>query len=445
MSVEDRVRTATEATAATVREIRPLNLPEDTEWARGRRPGTRGAGPAGRDLRGWGTWLIPLAAAVAVLAVAASLAAVRTFAGSHQAPSVPAGPVNVPRYYVTAEAGSALVVGDDRTGKVVTQVSTVSGNSGFTYFQAVTGAANDRTFVAVGSDVPRSGNFDPQLAGKSHYDYGWYLLNFTPGAATPGDPHVATLSRLPIAGPPKDEVIIGLALSPDGRTLAVMSQHNGAYGNQPGRTPGRAVLRTYAIPSGKQLHTWTGPFVVAEGDGLAANTVGLTWEPDGRTLAYSLPGAPSTRQPLRTLDTAGPPGGFASGGRAVVTFRAPYACETPVLSADGKTVLCGTAEGILLRGACDNPGLAIYSYAAATGKRKGVVYRYRGTCNQGAAYVLWTGPGQTAITLALAVTTTETSETTTAVFGAVTPRGFTQLHMAGAISVRDYELGMIAF
>jgi hypothetical protein len=375
-----------------------------------------------------------------VLAVAASLVALRTLAGPRQAPAVPAGPVNVPRYYVTTEPGSSLVVGDDRTGKTVAQVSMVTGGSGYVDFQAVTGAADDRTFVAVGSVVPRGKDFDPQLAGKSSYAYGWYLLHFTPGAAAS-----ATLARLPIAGPPDDEVILGLALSPDGRTLAVMSQHNGAYGNQPGRTPGRAVLRTYAIPSGKPLRTWTGPFVVAEGGGLAANTVGLTWEPDGRTLVYSLPGAFATRQPLRTLDTGGPAGGFADGGHAVVTFRAPYACYSAVLAADGKTVLCGTPEGILWSSACDQSGPAIYSYAAATARREGVAYRYPGKCERGAASVLWTGPGPAAVTLGLAVSATTTSETMTAVFGAVTPAGFTQLDITGAVPVTDYQPGMVAF
>jgi hypothetical protein len=446
VSIDDRIRTAIGATAATVREIPPLALPGDAALAPARRPLSRRAGPtrSARPTRrgrpGWGTWLIPLAAAAAVLAVAASLVAIRALAGPHQAPVAPAGPADVPRYYVTTESGWGLLVGDDRTGKTVAQATTASGNSGDIYFQAVTGAANDRTFVAVGSDVPRGKDFDPQLAGKSYYNYGWYLLNFTPGAA-----HPATLSRLPITGPPKDAVILGLAISPDGRTLAVMSQHNGAYGNQPGRTPGRAVLSTYAIPSGKLLHTWTGPFVVAEGDGLAANTVGLTWEPDGHTLVYSLPGAFTTRQPLRTLDTTSPASSFAAGGRAIITFPAPYVCDSPVLAADGKTVLCGTAEGMLLQGACGKSGLAIYSYAATTGKKVGVAYRYPGKCDEGGAYVLWTGPRQTAITLGLAVSSTETSKTTTAVFGAVTPKGFTQLHMAGTISVQDYQPGMIAF
>src|SRR5262249_44774919 len=156
----------------------------------------------------------------------------------------------------------------------------------------------------------------------------------------------------------------------------------------------------YAIPSGKLLRTWTGPFVVAENGGIAANTVGLAWKPDGRTLVYSLPGAFTTGTPLRALDTRGPASGFTDGGRAVITFRVADACYSPVLTADGQTVLCGTPEGILWTSACDPPGMTIYSYAAATAKRKGVAYRYPGRCAKGAAAVVWTGPGQTAITLA---------------------------------------------
>lgn len=438
MSIDDRIRAAIGATAATVREIPPLTLPDDAS-APARRPRSRRAGLTRNARPNWGNWLVPLAAAVAVLAVAASLVAVRTLAGPHQPSAGPGGLVNVPRYYVMTEEGSGLFVGDDRTGKTVAQATTESSSSGSTSFQAVTGAANDRTFVAVGSDVPRGESFNSLLAGKS-YNYGWYLLNFTPGAA-----HPATLSRLPITGPPKDAVILGLALSPDGRTLAVMSQHNGAYGNQPGRTPGRAVLSTYAIPSGRLLHTWTGPFVVAEEGGIAVNTVGLTWEPDGHTLVYSLPGAFATRQPVRTLDTTSPASNFAAGGRAIATFPAPYACYSPMLTADGQTVLCTTADGPLTSNACDKPRLMIYSYAAATGKKEGVAYRYPGTCLGGTIYVLWTGPGQTSIILAMAISLTETRVTTTAVLGALTPSGFTQLHVAGPISVQEYQPGQIAF
>lgn len=121
------------------------------------------------------------------------------------------------------------------------------------------------------------------------------------------------------------------------------------------------MLRTYAIPSGQLLRTWQGPFAVAEGGGVAANTVGLTWEPDGRTLVYSLPGAFATRVPLRTLDTTAPASAFAAGGRVVATFAAPYQCYSAMLAADGQTVLCGTPEGMLMNGPCANSGMAIYS------------------------------------------------------------------------------------
>ena len=85
MSIDDRIRTATAATAATVREISPLALPDDLPGttlppARPRSRRSRRAGltrPAGRGPRRLGTWLVPLAAAAAVIALAATLVAVR--------------------------------------------------------------------------------------------------------------------------------------------------------------------------------------------------------------------------------------------------------------------------------------------------------------------------------------------------------------------------------
>ena len=70
MSVEDRVRAATRARAALVRDVRPLDL-----------PATPGRPPR---VRRWGAWTAPVAAAAAVAALAVSLATAR------HAPDAPA-------------------------------------------------------------------------------------------------------------------------------------------------------------------------------------------------------------------------------------------------------------------------------------------------------------------------------------------------------------------
>ena len=77
MSIDDRIRVATEAFGATVREVRTLVLPDAAPA-----PVPRARPRWTHARRGW---LIPLAAAIAVIAVAATLVAVRSL-------SAPAGP-----------------------------------------------------------------------------------------------------------------------------------------------------------------------------------------------------------------------------------------------------------------------------------------------------------------------------------------------------------------
>ena len=89
MSIEDRVRAATRARAALVRDTRDLELPDDL-------PGRTRRGRRAERARRWGAWLVPLAAAAVIVALALILAAVRHEA----APSktvVPAAPVGRPR------------------------------------------------------------------------------------------------------------------------------------------------------------------------------------------------------------------------------------------------------------------------------------------------------------------------------------------------------------
>ncbi len=96
MSVEDRVRAATLARAALVRDIRPLDLP---------------AIPA-RLLRAWpwAAWTAPVAAAAAVAALAISLAAVRHTANAPAEPAaVPAVSGMLPEYYAALDNPSGPI------------------------------------------------------------------------------------------------------------------------------------------------------------------------------------------------------------------------------------------------------------------------------------------------------------------------------------------------
>ena len=147
MSMEDRVRTATLAGASLIREVRPLGAPAPVRLRR--RPG-----PAPRR---WVRWGGPLAAAAAVVAIALTLVAVR----QPGTPSPAAGgtgtaaPTTIPRYYVSvtwvatgAHTGHSgpLLVGDDRTGKVIATVARRPALSSRTCaVQPMTGRSSCRT------------------------------------------------------------------------------------------------------------------------------------------------------------------------------------------------------------------------------------------------------------------------------------------------------------
>jgi hypothetical protein len=325
VSIDDRIRTATAATAATVREIRPLTLPPDPAPARPRRL---------RVPRGSAGWLIPLAAAVAVIVVAAILVAVRDVPGiGHASAPTPASqgqvPAALPRYgLVLTEAGgggvqySNLSVIDTRTGKRVAQVKHPAGVS----FEGVSGAADDRTFAvsAVSSTLQR-------LPGTTEMQsvWSWYLLRIAPGSSP-----LVTLTKLAIPPQPQDAAIYGIALSPDGRTLAVLewlTVPGPWYKGSPG------TLQLYSVARGKALRVWQwgkspDPIdpVPSYGDSIGSdqNRAGLTWLADGRTLAFTYY-ARGQAPVVRTLDTSRPGNDLVASSREVFTLPSsgPDACS----------------------------------------------------------------------------------------------------------------------
>ena len=103
----------------------------------------------------------------------------------------------------------------------------------------MTAAADDRTFVVSVASLP-SNSTPPQPT------LGWDLLRINPGATG------YTLRRLSIPALPRNTMLGGLALSPDGTELAVMfhSDTMAAF------IYGTATLRVYSVASGQALRTW---------------------------------------------------------------------------------------------------------------------------------------------------------------------------------------------
>jgi hypothetical protein len=488
MTVNDRLRATTDAVTASMREVRPLTLPPDPALVppdpaplppdprlrphprphphphRRRSPASPGRGF--RSWRGrprWGSWLVPLAAAVAVIAVAITLVAVRDASGPRPASpapaSAPAPPVAVPRYYVAVQPGSSddrdlddadevnpVVVGDARTGKLLAALEPPRGGT----FDGVTGAADDQTFVLDVRSVPGA-------MGSQRVSYGWYLLRITPGAADP-----VRLTRLPITDRFEDAVIHGLALSPDGRTLAVMFTPNIADGG----TPGPTTLRTYSVATGKPLRAWTG----SQPDGLVcftcANTVDLRWLANGHTLSFSYQEA-VLPQAVRTLDLTSPGDSLDADSRAVfpITAADQSDCPNPLLSPDGRTVLCGTTGAANGRDGCASLGAQFDADSTATGKLDRVLYRYRGSCGYASSSFVWAGsatvaigllqlytarpPGQETVTNGTSTTTRTVPEwNDELIFGVVSAGTFTRLRVTmrnESQSVMASTPGLIAF
>jgi hypothetical protein len=439
VSIDDRIRAATQATAATVREIRPLTLPADPPGAaspaRSRRRSSRtGPGRSARanrrGLRDWGSWLIPLSAAAAVIVLAAVLVAVRDLPGaSHPTGTTPAGQgraaPNLPQYAVdltntTANISppygsgdvtvSDLSVIDTHTGKQVAVVKHPANIS----FDAVSGAADDRTFVVTGTSyiIQRM----PGVGGLQYIQV-YYLLRIDPGSSQP-----VNLTRLSIPVQPGDAVIDGLALSPDGRTLAVLE-----WCTVPGvcdkGSPG--TLQLYSVATGKVLRVWTWGTLpdpipsYGDSEGPVGTSSGMTWLADGRTLAFTYY-AHGQAPAVRTLDTTRPGGDLVADSHRVFTLPAggPDTCSEAMLTPDGRTVVCGTQFGSGTAGIVGT--LEIDAYSAATGKREGVLYRYTGQeTRDGIGALGWVGPGNTVVVMVDAGNTSVLPVTTQVIVGVV--------------------------
>jgi hypothetical protein len=272
MSVEDRVRAATRARTALVGAVRPLDLPAVP-------------GPAPKPHR-LAAWAAPAAAAAAVTALAVSLATLHPARHAPAAPAAPAVSSALPEYYAALDDPSGpitqllpgqrqtpvrILVGDDRTGKLIATVNPPKGET----FAGLTAAADDRTFVVAAERFP----LEPLYPSAS--PVAWYLVRLAPGRA-----HPATLTRLPIPGEPPGTQVSAMALAPDGRELAVMFQRNVWSGKT-----GPLTISLYSLATGAPRRTWT---VDTKGFpagfgwyyGRYSNTA-LTWRDGGRTLAYT--------------------------------------------------------------------------------------------------------------------------------------------------------------
>jgi hypothetical protein len=435
MSVEDQLRAAGRAVSEQVRDLPRLDLRT--------RPASRRA--RARTPRRWlgaGGWLIPVTAAAAVVAVAATLVAVKsppraahkTSAGPAASRSAapastaaPADPEALPKYFVAisdleisplpaaGQSGPAkdpkpdsVVVGETLTGKRVATITPPTGST----FVGVTGAADGRTFVLDSVQIARV----PGLLSATQQRT-WYLLRIRPGAAP-----VTTVTRLNFPVPSAAD-ISGVALSPDGTKLAMFYQVARTGDGFPYSGP--FTLAVYSVATGAVLRSWTGANPSHGSLGYGSNELPdsnnlLTWTSNGQRLAFAYRNSngPDASLYLREVNLAGPRGSLFTDSTvaakiAVSTTNGRYQiwCDSLGITGDGRSAVCGaelpktppvgaTLDALTKPApwtGCAAPTDPVYpgfAEISLTGDRLArVLYEFKPECmGAGAATILWSSP-----------------------------------------------------
>jgi hypothetical protein len=256
-----------------------------------------------------------------VVAVAIVLATVRgaVHTGSGGAPpagtsKLPAGPPAaqyvasgaVPRYYVSLTSGgnpnfdpSHAVVRATATGAVLGMImASVPGGT----ILAVTGAADDRTFVLDEEKwVPNSSNVNASWETRS-----FYLVRLE-ASGKPGVP-----VKLPMTA---GRLVTGVALSADATRLAIAVQPQNT------RDPNLTEVKVYTLATGA-VQVWHGDGTIG---GSADDVESISWTADGRWLAFDWAAGNLSGNLVGTwlLDTR------LSGGDLVADSRKVIATYTP--------------------------------------------------------------------------------------------------------------------
>jgi len=313
---------------------------------------------------GWRPRLLPLAAAAAVIAVitAGALVAGLTAAhkpaahqpAAHQPAVSGSAPASLPRFYVTTSPapygpGIQAVVRASASGQVTGTVPVPSAlpvewaDSGGTF---VTAAADDRSFI-----IGVQGGGGPTQVGLD-----LRLFRFAISAAgKPG--HLTELAAAPV----RNETTEGIALSPDGKLLAVSLMSNSGGNSDP-------TIQVLNLATGA-TRTWTAP---------TRNYPYLigppSWADGSRVIAFSWlnakqSGLMAAPRGIRLLDTAAPgdnlvagtvivPSGVVAGGSIVSAQITP----------DGRDVIVVTWRDLTPRAKTHTIVMQFAELQASTGR-----------------------------------------------------------------------------
>jgi hypothetical protein len=278
------------------------------------------------------------------------------------------------------------------TGRVV---ATVTAPRPYNTFSAVAAASGVGRYVLAAQRmvIRRHGGgtyVEPATAAR------FYLLSVNRAG------HVSPPTPLPIPRLPASTDGSGLALSPDGRKLAVAVRDGG-----PGNGP-EIIVDTLATGA-QQVWTWPGAGPITNNAGDWGQV--LSWAADDRTLAFQQWAGNSIE--VRLLDTAAPGRSLAASKLALdwageaENFRFVHGRATNVifgfsalLTPDGSKIVCATATETR------HPLHSVLSFtefSARTGKVVAVLGRWRlaGMYPGQTQDVLWTNAsGSTLIVLA---------------------------------------------
>ena len=313
----------------------------------------------------WRPRLLPFTAAAAVIAVITAGALVAGLTAAHKpAAHKPAvsgsAPASLPRFYVTTSSapdgrGIQAVVRASASGQVTGTVPVPSAipvewaDSGGTF---VTAAAGDRSFIigVQGGQAPTKAGLDLRL------------FRFAISAAgKPG--HLTKLA----ADPVRDQTTEGIALSPDGKLLAVSLMSNSGGNSSP-------TLQVLNLATGA-TRTWTAP---------TRNYPYLigppSWADGSRVIAFSWlnaaqSGLMAAPRGIRLLDITAPGDNLLAG--TVIVPRGVVAAGSLVsalITPDGRDVIVVTWRDLTPQASTHTVIVRFAELRAATGRLVRLLY-----------------------------------------------------------------------
>ena len=260
-------------------------------------------------------WLAPAAATAAMAAVVAGVTLAGSGLGGRPGPgATPGAALGFPRFYLSVNPGphAHMVIHSSTTGRVLSSEPLPRLQKGEPDAM-IAAAANDRRFAIAVTLHP----------ARTPAEVALYTLIISKNGRAEV---LQSNPRMALAG--KDDVVTGIALSPDGRKLAVAVSADGRGSSQQGEIQ--------VFEGSKLTGIWAG------GPGVVKDPA---WLAGGRYLGFlwwtHLRGAltihtPRTRE--RLLDTAAPGHSLASS-KLIAAGPGGAPLVTAVLSADGRTLL----------------------------------------------------------------------------------------------------------